>query len=854
MDSSFFRKGAGRTACALALGGSMVLPLLPAQAADALAPLSWVTPAVSDAQVTAEQAIPLATEQVAPAPVGAQPAEDNTPASTDLVELDTDGIDMSQPTVTIKGDYISSKTSDTVPPRVALVRADDVKSVSPESPSIHTPYSYASAYLGLYGHTDKVTLVDGLYHHSFELTIDTSVLNSSTKYQLIVENVQRQEESTVLYSSPIELKNTEQSTSISVGSQKLATGNNDSWITVGLKNYAQFTHAQVDVELISYESADGYRASDGEPTVLSRVSGSTDNERISLKYNAYDVLYSKAHYIRVIVRDAQGQVLDSRSEYVPAASPDAHASITEFSRDDKGELKLTLRVTGLEGYRQSRFIGFSGSISSEKNAATGIAFFLEVPITRHEDGTIDATISQPSSSFSADDTYLVSLSAYTTFRSENIAQANARFTLDGAVEDNESHRVFLDSSTIDMAQPKVTLSGTYREDPKRMNDGFKVVLYDVDEFAAIEYGEPRAYAEGTFTRIEENSQLGDLYSFSIEVDTSTVDPSKNYNVGFLVYEGHGYTAMYGYAPVELVNAPTQPVPPEPTPEPKPEKRAPKLTAESTHLQQYGYNTFTFEIADAADYSDGANFVKFQLVGTAPDGTERTFLSDGLTLPSVDSDGRALAIYHFENSDVLPGYTYRLQVQLVHGGYHSEPVTTASFDLVAPESEAYATELAWAQKHRVIPVHDRVLDPKANVSTADMALALYRASGSPEVQLPTSSPYLDVTADDSEQYRAIVWASQQRLVDAPSGRFHPERAVSRATLAAALYRLDHEVKQPDNSERGYFGTEISWAFEQNLAPLQMTMTEREFGPRLALTRADLAGFLYRWNALHPVFVD
>ena len=215
---------------------------------------------------------------------------------------------------------------------------------------------------------------------------------------------------------------------------------------------------------------------------------------------------------------------------------------------------------------------------------------------------------------------------------------------------------------------------------------------------------------------------------------------------------------------------------------------------------------------------------------------------------------ATAVYHFENSDLVPGYSYRLQVQWVHGGYHSEPLASESFDLVAPESQAYATELAWAQKHQVIPVHDRVLDPKVNVSTADMALALYRASGSPEVQLPAASPYLDVSADDSEQYRAIVWASQQRLVDAPNGRFYPARAVSRATLAAALYRLDHEVKQPDNSERGYFGTEISWAFDQNLVPLQMSMTEREFGPRLALTRADLAGFLYRWNALHPVFVD
>ena len=867
MDSSFFRKGAGRTACALALSSTMVLPLLPAQAADAPTPATSPTSPTAEATpVAREQAIPLVTEPVdsipamkdTPAvteqPAIGEPAANTEQPATHSIELDTDGVDMSQPMVTLKGDYISSETSDTEPYRVALVRVDDLKSVTPESPSLHTPYSYASAYLGLYGYSDTVTLVDGKYHHSFELSVDTSVLNPSTKYQLIVEHVQRREESTILYYSPLELKNTEKSTSISVGSQKLATGNHDSWISVGLENYAQYAHAQIDVELISYDSANDYRASEGESAVLSRVSGSTDNERMSLKYNAYDVLYSKAHYIRVIVRDAQGQVLDSRSEYVPAASPYAHTSITEFSRDDNGMLKMTLRVTGLEGYRQSRFIGFWGSISSEKNAATSIAYFVDVPLTRNEDGTLDITISEPSSSFSADDTYLVNLSAHSLFIREDIAPIKARFTLDGEVKDSESHRVFLNSPQIDMSQPTVTLTGTYREDPRRNDHASKVVLYDVDEFAAIEYGAPRAYAEGTFTRIEENSQLGDLYSFSIEVDTSTVDPSKNYNVGFLVYEGHGYTAMYGYAPVELVNVPAQPVTPEPQPEPKPEKQEPKLTAESTHLQQYGYNTFAFELANAADYREGANFVKFQLIGTAEDGSERTFLSDGLTLPELDSDGLATAVYHFENSDLVPGYSYHLQVQWVHGGYHSEPLASESFDLVAPESQAYATELAWAQKHQVIPVHDRVLDPKVNVSTADMALALYRASGSPEVQLPAASPYLDVTADDSEQYRAIVWASQQRLVDAPNGRFYPARAVSRATLAAALYRLDHEVKQPDNSERGYFGTEISWAFDQNLVPLQMSMTEREFGPRLALTRADLAGFLYRWNALHPVFVD
>ena len=870
MDSSFFRKGAGRTACALALSSTMVLPLLPAQAADA------PTPATSPSSLTTE-ATPIASEQVTPLatePVDSIPAMKDSPAidtpadaeqptigepaanteqpATHSIELDADGIDMSQPTVTLKGDYISSETSEAIPYRISLVRADSLGS----GVTITTPYSYAGTYFGLYGYTDNVTLVEGLYHHAFELSVDTSILDATASYRLIIEFVGGHEESTLIHSSPIELKNTNKSTVVSLGNQKLNTGTGSSAITANLQNYAQYGHVQVEAELIRYDLAYdlAYPGASAEPTIISKSSGYADDAQLTLNYNTYDILYSKAYYVRVIVRNEQGNIIDIRSQHTALASPELKSSITKFSNSENGNLELTVHIEGMEGYRENSFVGYTGGIKSKSRIHDADFIYLAFPVTKNDDGTVDLKISKPSALFESDDFYTLHFSAYTTYMSRPVASGEVSFTTAGSAQKRDAHRVTLESSQIDMSQPTVTLTGTYREDPHRNDHASKVVLYDVDEFAAIEYGAPRAYAEGTFTRIEENSQLGDLYSFSIEVDTSTVDPSKNYNVGFLVYEGHGYTAMYGYAPVELVNVPAQPVTPEPQPEPKPEKQEPKLTAESTHLQQYGYNTFAFELANAADYREGANFVKFQLIGTAEDGSERTFLSDGLTLPELDSDGLATAVYHFENSDLVPGYSYHLQVQWVHGGYHSEPLASESFDLVAPESQAYATELAWAQKHQVIPVHDRVLDPKVNVSTADMALALYRASGSPEVQLPAASPYLDVSADDSEQYRAIVWASQQRLVDAPNGRFYPARAVSRATLAAALYRLDHEVKQPDNSERGYFGTEISWAFDQNLVPLQMSMTEREFGPRLALTRADLAGFLYRWNALHPVFVD
>ena len=755
MDSSFFRKGAGRTACALALSSTMVLPLLPAQAADA------PTPATSPSSPTAE-ATPAASEQVTPLatePVDSIPAMKDTPAATEepasgepvsnteqpathSIELDADGIDMSQPTVTLKGIYYGSLGTSGMGTYIAL---RDKDSQIKEGHVFTHAHSYTSSILDWKINENgegepNGQEINGRWGYTFELTIDTELLSPEGSYQLVVFETYHHGDGNLLSIQDISLSNSDQVSSV-IPSDSLQPGIGQGSVNISLKNYSRFTNATADIELLQDDIYPyGRFDSSSAPKVLSSASLASKDlaqEQVSFTYDRSALLYSQRHFLKMTVRNEQGEVINTRYANVTLAPTELSLSTENISVAEDSSTQVTVKLQNAQGYHDL--------------APSGYAHNLQL------------------------DAYRI------------VPDPNA-----------QSYQ-YLHPDSVTM-----TDSG--------------------DMLATF------TYAPGTLI------------------------PGESYDLPVRIFSGHQMLAEDAtvFKATTRFSVPSIQTPV--TPEPKPEKQAPKLTAESTHLQQYGYNTFAFELANAADYREGANFVKFQLIGTAEDGSERTFLSDGLTLPELDSDGLATAVYHFENSDLVPGYSYRLQVQWVHGGYHSEPLASESFDLVAPESQAYATELAWAQKHQVIPVHDRVLDPKVNVSTADMALALYSASGSPEVQLPAASPYLDVSADNSEQYRAIVWASQQRLVDAPNGRFYPARAVSRATLAAALYRLDHEVKQPDNSERGYFGTEISWAFDQNLVPLQMSMTEREFGPRLALTRADLAGFLYRWNALHPVFVD
>ncbi|MDN4473597.1 S-layer homology domain-containing protein [Demequina zhanjiangensis] len=112
-----------------------------------------------------------------------------------------------------------------------------------------------------------------------------------------------------------------------------------------------------------------------------------------------------------------------------------------------------------------------------------------------------------------------------------------------------------------------------------------------------------------------------------------------------------------------------------------------------------------------------------------------------------------------------------------------------FSDIAMGSPGYDA-IAWMSQEGVSTGYaDGEYKPLNYVTRKHMAMFMYRLAGSPDVKMPSRSPFTDIKAGEPG-YAAIVWMAQEGIsVGYNDGSFKPDTYVTRKHMAFFLSRLD-----------------------------------------------------------------
>ncbi|MCG2801385.1 MAG: S-layer homology domain-containing protein [Cellulomonas sp.] len=167
---------------------------------------------------------------------------------------------------------------------------------------------------------------------------------------------------------------------------------------------------------------------------------------------------------------------------------------------------------------------------------------------------------------------------------------------------------------------------------------------------------------------------------------------------------------------------------------------------------------------------------------------------------------------------------------------------------------FSVDISWIISAGVSkPGADGKFGPGDAVSRAAMAAFLYRVAGTPSYTAPSTSSFTDVTTTDPF-YKEMSWlASTGVTKPGADGKFGPGDAVSRAAMAAFLYRdagspaYTPQVSSPfaDVTTTDPFYKEISWLYGQGVTK---PGADGRFGPGDPVRREAMAAFLHRWHDL------
>lgn len=107
----------------------------------------------------------------------------------------------------------------------------------------------------------------------------------------------------------------------------------------------------------------------------------------------------------------------------------------------------------------------------------------------------------------------------------------------------------------------------------------------------------------------------------------------------------------------------------------------------------------------------------------------------------------------------------------------------------PVSHTFYSDITWlAGKNITTGWPDGTFRPEAQITRAAIAAFLYRYAGSPQYKAPASSPFKDVSVGH-QFYKEIAWAAASGLTTGYSdGTFRPEVSVTRGAAAMFLWRL------------------------------------------------------------------
>ncbi|WP_058234937.1 5'-nucleotidase C-terminal domain-containing protein [Devriesea agamarum] len=149
---------------------------------------------------------------------------------------------------------------------------------------------------------------------------------------------------------------------------------------------------------------------------------------------------------------------------------------------------------------------------------------------------------------------------------------------------------------------------------------------------------------------------------------------------------------------------------------------------------------------------------------------------------------------------------------------------AAFTDVKPGT-AFYNEISWMNQQGISTGYpDGTYRPGAPATREAMMAFLYRRAGSPKVSLPDASPFTDV-APTSPFYREIIWAKNTGIANGFSdGTFRPKAPAQRNAVAAFLFRasgspkVDLPTSSPftDVAPTDPFYREIVWLHKAKVA--------------------------------------
>ncbi|MFF1253845.1 S-layer homology domain-containing protein [Pseudarthrobacter sp. NPDC058329] len=167
---------------------------------------------------------------------------------------------------------------------------------------------------------------------------------------------------------------------------------------------------------------------------------------------------------------------------------------------------------------------------------------------------------------------------------------------------------------------------------------------------------------------------------------------------------------------------------------------------------------------------------------------------------------------------------------------------------------FFTEISWLADRKITTGYPGgAFQPMTSVSRAAMAAFLYRSAGSPDVELPATSPYTDVPVNH-QFFKEIIWLKDSEITTGMTATtFAPETAVNRKDMAAFLYRFSGspEYTEPATSDftdvpNGYqFYKEVMWL---KATGITTGFTATSYAPFMDVNRKDMAAFLYRFDRL------
>ncbi|MYG55529.1 MAG: hypothetical protein F4163_07825 [Acidimicrobiaceae bacterium] len=168
-----------------------------------------------------------------------------------------------------------------------------------------------------------------------------------------------------------------------------------------------------------------------------------------------------------------------------------------------------------------------------------------------------------------------------------------------------------------------------------------------------------------------------------------------------------------------------------------------------------------------------------------------------------------------------------------------------------EDRYYTEPVQWSVDNDITDISGNCFAPDAPVSRGETAVYFWNAEGQPSA---AAHSFRDIRVQAQDD--AVSWMAAAGITTGTSQTtFSPDKTLTRAELAAFLYRL---AGQPttgahpfDDVFRGWQHAPVAWLATTGITTGTSPTT---FSPNKTLTRADLLTFLYRYQGEPDVTVD